>query len=112
MTLSFSKTFPNNNVKVSFKEFEADSSNQIKLRNYLIDIEESSPSDASIAVSIEKNGPHFKGTLQIFSQKKNFVEEHDSEDVNRLMDQIFTRMGEKIQNWKKSRFKNIGEEIL
>ena len=110
MTLSFSETFPTNNVKVSFKKFEPDHSNQRKLRDYLIDIEESSPSDASINAHFAKEDHCFKGSIEIFSQKKDFLEEDSSEDLSQLIDELFMKTKEKIQVWKKNRFKNIGEE--
>ena len=111
MTLSYSETFPSNNVKVSFEEFEPNHSNHRKLRDYLIEVEESSPSDASIAAHFSKEGHHYKGSLKVLSQKKDFLEENSSEDLSQLIDELFVKIKDKIQRWKKNRFKNISDEF-
>ena len=111
MTLSFSDTFPSNNVKVSFEEFEPNHSNQRKLREYLIELEESSPSDASITAHFSKEDHNYTGSLKILSQKKDFLEENSSEDLSQLIDGLFIEIKEKIQKWKKNRFKNISDEL-
>ena len=111
MTLSFSDTFPSNKVKVSFKEFEPNHSNQRKLRDYLIEVEESSPSDASIAAHFSKEEHNYRGSLKILSQKKDFLEENSSENLSQLIDELFIKIKEKIQKWKKNRFKNISDEL-
>ena len=111
MTLSYSETFPSNNVKVSFEEFEPNHSNHRKLRDYLIEVEESSPSDASIAAHFSKEGLHYKGSLKVLSQKKDFLEENTSEDLSQLIDELFLKIKDKIQKWKKNRFKNISDEL-
>ncbi|MBG07662.1 MAG: hypothetical protein CME68_02825 [Halobacteriovoraceae bacterium] len=111
MTLSYSDTFPTNNVKVSFEEFEPNKSNQRKLRDYLIEVEESSPSDASITAHFSKEGHRYKGSLQVLSQKKDFLEENFSEDLSQLIDELFIKIKDEIQKWKKNRFKNISDEV-
>ena len=111
MSNRYNDFFVSENLRIEFLNFGPNPKDKKRLRSLLDRIEESSPSNSLIEVQFKKEEEAVIGSIQIFSQKKNFKEESSDKEMSSLIEKLITSLNSKIDDWKKHRFSKIDEVL-
>lgn len=91
-------------VKVLFTGFEPDADMRSSLYYILNRLHLKSPSHSLLQATFTLTNGLFEGVIKVTSTAENFVVKATDVQFSELGEKLFTKVGEKLENWKALRF--------
>lgn len=92
--------------QLSYRGFEPSEEIKLKADEVLNQLVDRAPFGAFVNAMIEKEGEHFRCTVNLFSQQGPFYASIVDSDISKTLERVKTTLIKKLISWRKSKYEH------